>query len=163
MCQVAREKPGTRMDRLSVRPGRVHTAHCKDASTEQARERDLESAHRSWTETRQLGKALAIPRRRWHKGRTCPGLHGLPREMTSWGPPSTVQWAWTPSAHPAEWQRDQGQLGDAKRLTESPSPPGVSFQRPRHATLGQLAPCPVHVCLAPGEKETSLGCSTSLH
>lgn len=90
MCQVAREKPGTGMGRLSVRPGRVHTAHYKDASTEQAREWDLESAHRSWTEARQLGKSLAIPRRRRHKGRTCPGLHGLPREMSSWRPPSTV-------------------------------------------------------------------------
>ena len=43
-------KPGTRMDRPSVTPEGALTAHCKDASAEQAWEQDLESASRGWTE-----------------------------------------------------------------------------------------------------------------
>ena len=38
------------MDRPSVTPEGALTAHCKDASAEQAWEQDLESASRGWTE-----------------------------------------------------------------------------------------------------------------
>lgn len=70
-------KPATRMDRPSVTPEDALTAYCKDASAEQAQERDLDSASRGWTEAASPREGLSWPL-------------GAPVKDESLGPPPMV-------------------------------------------------------------------------
>ena len=90
------------MDRPSVTPEDALTAYCKDASAEQAQERDLDSSSRGWTEAASPREGLS-----WSLG--APVKDESPGAATHG--PAMVQGTWTPSACPAERQREGGGWG----------------------------------------------------